>query len=369
MRFNPLAVLRLIPGTGELAMIRSLVVASLFLLAFASPAVAQKWASDMFPVKTHEFGSVARGAKAEYSFEFQNIYKEDIHVASVRASCGCTTPTIVKDTLKSWEKGAIHAKFNTGLFLGQKGATVTVVIDRPFYAEVQLQVSGFIRSDVVFDPGVVNLGQVDQGASGESKVKITYAGRNNWTITDIQSANSNFEVELSEPTRNNGNVSYFMTVRLKNSTPVGFINDQLTLVTDDVRNQMIPISVEGKVQPALDISPTSVLLGTLESGQSVTKQLVVKSKQKCKITQVKSEHPGFEFKMLNTSDEPKTIHLIPVTFTANSQPGQFSAKIKIDTDLGFSAECNATGTVKSAEVTEGSTTKTPAETTTAKLPE
>ena len=223
-------------------MFRSLAISCVCVLACSTPAAAQKWASDMFAVRTHEFGSVARGAKVEYAFELQNLYKEDVHIASVRASCGCTTPSIVKDTLKSWEKGGILTKFNTGHFLGQRGATVTVVIDRPFYAEVQLQVAGFIRNDVVFDPGVVNLGQVDQGAAGESKVKINYTGRNNWSITDVQSANSNFEVELSDATRSSGNVFYTMTVRLKNTTPVGFINDQLTLVTDDSHNQMIPSS-------------------------------------------------------------------------------------------------------------------------------
>ena len=160
-----------------------------------------------------------------------------------------------------------------------------------------------------------------------------------------------------------------MTVRLKNSTPVGFINDQLTLVTDDARNQMIPISVEGRVQSVLDVSPASILVGAVEPGQSVDKQLVVKAKQKFRITQVNSSYPGFEFKMPE-SEEAKTLHLIPVVFTAGTTAGQFSAKIKIDTDLGFSAECVATGSVKSTEVTEGGSSATaPAEVTTAKLPQ
>jgi Protein of unknown function (DUF1573) len=348
-------------------MVRSLVVCLLLLPTLFSTAHAQQWAADMFPVKTYAFGSVARGAKAEHLFEFQNMYKEDVHIASVRASCGCTTPTILKDTLKSWEKGAIKAKFNTDLFLGQRGATITVVIDKPYYAEVQLRVDGFIRSDVVFDPGVVNIGQVEQGVGGEAKVKVLYAGRQNWSIVDVQSANSNFEVELSDAVRSQNLVNYTMTVRLKSDTPPGFVNDQLTLVTDDVSNKMIPINVEGRVVSALEVSPASVLVGNLEPGQSVTKQLVVRSKNAFSIKDIKCEHDCFDFKM-PPDGEAKNLHLIPMTFTASDTPGQFNVKIRIETDKGFSCECSATGSIKPAEITDGPKPTPPVETSTAKLP-
>jgi Protein of unknown function (DUF1573) len=330
-------------------MIRSLILAGCCFAVLATSAEAQQWATSMFPVKTHEFGSVAKGAKAEYHFEFTNLYKEDIHIASVRASCGCTTPSITKDLVKTWEKSSIVAKFNTGTYLGQRGATVTVVIDKPFYAEVQLQVSGFIRSDVVFDPGLVNLGQLEQGSGGEAKVKVHYAGRNNWSILDVQSANPNFEVELSDPTRTTGQVVYHMTVRLKPTAPVGSFTDQLTLVTDDLQNKSIPISVEGRVRSSLDISPASLMVNALEPGMTFTKPIIVQSKQKFRVTKVTSSLPGFEFKVPENSDA-KTLHVIPMTFTAGGTPGDYTAKIKIETDLGFSAECNATGTIKPVNV-------------------
>jgi hypothetical protein len=333
----------------------------LVIAALPSAAFAQQWAQKMFPETKHEFGTVARGAKAEYEFEIENVFKEDVHIASVRSSCGCTTPSITKNTLKTYEKGAILAKFNTSSFLGHRSATITVTIDKPFYAEVQLQVAGFIRSDVVFEPGVINLGQMEQGAGGEAQVKVTYAGRENWNITDVRSGNSNFEVELSEPTRGRGQVIYTMTVRLKPDAPVGHINDQLTLVSDDVRNETIPLQVEGRVMSVLDVSPAALLIGAVDPGQKVTKQLVVKSKHKFKVTDVKCAGDSFQFK-LPASDQAKTLHLIPVTFTAGNEPGQFSTKICIETDLGYKCECVASGNVRGDEPGEG------VRTTTARVP-
>jgi hypothetical protein len=102
----------------------------------------------MFPATSHDFGVVARGSKAEYAFIFENLYVENVHIASVLASCSCTTPEIKTPTLKTHEKGVVLAKYNTSGFIGTKGATVTVTIDKPFPAEVQLQVRGTVRGDV-----------------------------------------------------------------------------------------------------------------------------------------------------------------------------------------------------------------------------
>ena len=164
-------------------MIRRILIVTA-LLTIAGPTQATEWAKKLFTEYRHEFGTVARAAKVEHVFEMTNPFKETIHIAAVRASCGCSTPTIMKDTLKTWEKGGIHVRYNTRTFTGKKGATITVVIDRPYYAEVQLNVNGYIRSDVVFQPGVVNFGSIDQGVAKAQRVTVNYAGRTtgrSWT--------------------------------------------------------------------------------------------------------------------------------------------------------------------------------------------
>jgi hypothetical protein len=105
-----------------------------------SPCSAQEWADKMFTARSYDFGNIARGAKAEFAFELTDLYLEDVHIASVRASCGCTTPRIEKDTLKTYEKGAVIAHINSDRLLGNQGSTITVTIDKPQYAQVQLHV-------------------------------------------------------------------------------------------------------------------------------------------------------------------------------------------------------------------------------------
>lgn len=333
-------------------MIRHLVTALLLVATAAPLASAKEWAQKMFKLTRHDFGHVAHGSKSAFAFEVTNLYEEDVHIADVRTSCGCTTPTVTKNTLKSWEKGAILATLNTQSFSGQRSATITVVIDKPYYAEVQLVVTANIHTDVEFQPGAVSFGNVDQGAAAEKEVLVTYYGRNTWQIRDVQSANQNLEVELGEPIRQPDRVTYKMVVRLKDSAPAGYLSDSLTLITSDSRLPSVSVSVEGQVVSPLTVSPASLFVGVLKPGQSVTKQLVVRAKKPFKITSIDGDSDALTFK---PTTDAKPVHLVPVTFTAGKEAGEFEQKIEIQTDLasGGKVTCVVRGSIDTGEAAGG----------------
>jgi hypothetical protein len=323
-------------------------------------AEGREWAQKMFQTTSHDFGHVARGAKAEFAFEVTNLYEEEVHIAEVRTSCGCTTPTITKQTLKTWEKGAIVATLNTRSFVGQRSSTLTVVIDRPYYAEVYLTISGYIHADVDFQPGVVSFGDVDQGAVAEQEIAVTYRGRANWQIVDVRSANTHLEVELSEPRRQVGLVSYRMLVRLKEDAPAGLLQDQLTLVTSDPRMPTVSLPVEGRVVPPLTLSPSPLLLGNLAPGQAVTRQVVLTGKQPFRVLEATADLPSIQVRL--PGDVAKKVHILPVSVTAPQQPGEFRGTLTIQTDLPQvpQVQCPLRGTVRQdsptaakAHVTDG----------------
>src|SRR5262245_62123453 len=327
-------------------MLRSVSLAIVALALLPAAVSAKEWAQKMFQATSHDFGHVARGAKAEFAFELQNVYEEDIHIADVRTSCGCTLPTITKPTLKTWEKGSIVATLNTRSFVGQRNSTLTVVIDKPFYAEVQLTIAGYIHSDVDFQPGVVALGDIEQGRSSEQAVTVTYRGPYNWQIADVRSANTHLEVELADAVRQPGVVSYKMVVRLKPDAPAGTLQDQLTLVTNDQRMPTVVLPVEGRVTPPLQINPLPLMFGSLAPGQSATKQLVLTGKHPFRVLSMASNDDAVQFK--TAPDVTKKVHVIPVTVTAPNQPGEFIYTLTIDTDLAGASRalCPIRGAVR-----------------------
>jgi hypothetical protein len=287
----------------------------------------------MFETTRHDFGSVARGAKTEFEFVVKNIYLEDVHIAGVRTSCSCTRASIKNPLLKTYDEGAIVANINTPLFRGQKPATITVVFDRPRYAEVQLQSNVFIRSDVAIEPGVVALGTVDQGSPADQTVSVARTGRSDWQILEVRSTNPHVTGQAVQTRRDRGQVSYELSVRLDDAAPAGYLRDHLVLVTNDRLSPEVPVPVEGLVQSAVTVSPASLFMGVVAPGQKVTKQLVVRGKKPFRIKSVHCEDGSFEVSA-PTDQEPKAMYLLPVTFVADGAPGKVLEKIQIETDLG-----------------------------------
>lgn len=321
---------------GSVTFYKSLLVAGTLALAVApfDAAVAQEWATKMFSATSHNFGTVAKGSKTEFRFVFRNIYKEDLHVVGVRTSCGCTSPEVTVRDLKTHETGEVIAKFNTRTFLGQHGATLTVTFDKPYFAEVQLRIAGNIRGDVTFDPPFVDLGNVDLGKGAERSVRVTHVGSTPWEIKDVRSANANFEVSLSKPTHAANQSSYDLTVRLKPEAAAGYVNGQLILVTNDQRAAQIPMDVEGRIVAEVTVSPQLLALGTVQSGASVTKNIVVRANRPFCVTGVSCSDGCLTCEPKTTA---ATVHILPVTFAAGSMSGKVERQLKISTDLGEGA--------------------------------
>lgn len=315
-----------------------------WLFCGAAEAVAENGTRPRFSETSHDFGTVARGAATEHLFWFTNTSRYDVHVRGVRTSCGCTTPSVVHSTVKSGEQGAIRAVFNTRSFTGQRGATITVVFDRPYYSEAQLQVRGFIRCDVVFTPGRVDFGTVRQGECAERVIDLQYAGRNDWQVTQIRVPDSCLSVEKRETRRGAGRVGYELVVRLAGEAPAGVLDTELVLETNESRGNRVPLAVTGQIVPPLSVSPALLYLGSVQCGQQVTTRLVVRAAEAFQITAIECDDPRFRFEVGNCA---KTLHLIPVTFQAGDAPGQVAAKIRVCTDFsgGKTADLTASGTI------------------------
>lgn len=297
----------------------------------AATVQAQDWAREMFEVTNHDFGSVARGAKAEYLFVLTNNLVADVHIASVRSSCGCTTPRIETPLLKTYEKGAILAHLNSGSYLGHRAATLTVTFDQPAYAEVQLQIKAVVHEDVLMEPSSIELGSIEEGSPAEGKVTVYRAGVPGWQISEVKWTNPQLAGQVVEVSRQGSQVWYELRVRLSEKASPGYIKDHVLLVTNDPRAPEIPVLVEGQVQSKVIVSPASLFLGIIRPGGKVTKQLVVRAKQPFRITSVSGDPAAFEFPPLGK--EAKLLHLVPVTFVAGSEWGKVVRSIRIQTDL------------------------------------
>lgn len=329
-------------------MSRILVVLTVMVL-LPSLATAQSWTEKMFAETSHDFGTVGRGAEAEFAFEFTNLYEEDVHVSAVKTSCGCTTPVITDELVETHERSSIVARFNTLTFTGQKNAVITVVFDQPYYAEQQLLIKGHIRTDVTFDPPQVQFGQLRDPSKADRTITVQHIGRSDWTIRDVRSESDYYQVKLGKPVRKGTTVTYQLNVQLDKETPPGELNQPLMLVTDDSDLGQLTLGVSGRVLPALTVSPTSLSFGVVNGGASESRRVVVRADEPFRLQKAESDDPRVKCEF---DAEAKKLHFINVTFAppTDADAQKLLESIKIETDLkgGRSASIMVTGEVQDA---------------------
>jgi hypothetical protein len=321
---------------------------AVILLSASTLPAQEDWARKLFATTEHDFGSVARGAKAEYSFEITNIYQPDVHILSVRSSCGCTTPSVENDkrTLKTYEKTAILAHLNSDTHIGQRAATLTVTFDQPYYAEVQLQIRALVHTNFLMEPASLRFGTVQQGKPAEAKVRLYRADFGNWQIGGVHLSDPNLRGEVTPVARQGSQVWYDLKVTLAPTAPAGYITDHAVLTSNDPSMRQIPIQVEGQIRPNVAVSPSDIFLGVVHVGEKVTKRLVVRADKPFRITSITGDKGAFEIP--KPPSDLNSVHIVPVTFVAQDEVGKVVKTIHIETDIG-GAKATSYAVVNEAE--------------------
>lgn len=308
-------------------------VTCLFASLLAAESHAQQWAQKMFKELSHDFGDVTKGERPVHRFEIQNIYKEDIRIASVVSSCGCTTVSATKNVLKMWEKGEIVCQFNSPAFDGFKQATVTVRFSRPFVGEVQLNIKGNIVAGLNVKPRSIDFGEVSTENLPEQTVQLTSAGNPNFRVVDIKSTFSHIKVQLKEQQRQANLVSYQLTTSLKPDVPPGFTQGELYVVVQEgnVRRE-VPISFTARVRTdsSIQLSPAILTLNGIKPGQEVKKKVIVKGSEPFRIVDVTCHSRAFRVK---AGKEAKKIHFVEVIYTGEDEPGKHECELSFYTDI------------------------------------
>jgi Protein of unknown function (DUF1573) len=302
-------------------------------IGWAWPIAAADWTDAVFPERSHDFGTVARGSKVRHSFKLVNTTNQEIHIASWTTKCGCTDVRIGARDIPPGTQTVIDAAIDTTRFTGYKPSGVTIVLDRPSAVSVDLNFSCFIRSDVTLNPGQVDFGVTNRSTRPKLELTLTYAGgQADWAVSEMKTISDHIVAELREQNRSpGGQVTYLLTATLKPSAPIGFFKDEITLKTNDPNSPRIPVSVSALVQSNVTVSPSVINFGTIKAGQTLQKTVLVRSSQPFKLTEIKPSQPDMTFPAVG--DQPKGLHTVALTFKAPTKLGPYNATIEFETSL------------------------------------
>jgi Protein of unknown function (DUF1573) len=315
---------------------RSYLLILCLLLGFSSAtgARASDWISSVFPDRTHNFGSVARGSKVRHSFPVVNRSNSEVHIASWRPKCGCTDVKVGARVIPPGTQTTIEATIDTTRFQGPKDSGLTLIIDRPTYIEVDLNLSCFIRGDVTLSPGQFDFGTVRRSDKLPSAVlTLTHnGGRTDWEIAEMKTQTARVKAVAQRLNQSAGGlVQWTITATLQAGITNGYFKDEITLITNDAPAQTIPISVVANVQSAVSVSPSIINFGPIRAGQSVSKAVHVRSSAPFSLTKLEGNRA--ELRAVEPQPGSLPTHTVNVTIQAPASPGPFYGVVTIESDL------------------------------------
>lgn len=281
--------------------------------------------------KTVDFGVVPRASKQEFTFELSNPLEGELRILSANTSCGCTKTEVLTPQVGPGETGRVLAKFDTVGFAGDRGASINIrVLDVQTnqIGEVQVQVKGQIRQDVVFSPAEINFSDVAPGESATRLARLYYAGNPDWKIISVKSTNPNISARATEVGREPAKrkIIYDLEVTLDPDQPAGTLSDQLVIVTNEPTRSEVRVNVLGNIKRS--IQAADIALGAIPPGESLQRKLIVRGDEPFSIESIAADDSRLSF---SPQAGARKLHVVPYTVDV-SNPGNIETTIHVRTD-------------------------------------
>lgn len=322
-----------------------------FGLALLIPTVAaaqasNDWAQGMFDSLSHDFGVVARGTEVRHRFKITNSSFEDVHIANVAASCGCTTAKVNTGCLKRNSATFVEVSVDTNRFQRQKESTVTVSFDRPRKATVSLEVKAYIRPDIVVTPSSINFGAVPHGKRHARTISVAYAGRPDWKIDQLMTSDERIRVHAVERHRAKEKVEYDIVVALRAEVPIGMLRGEVIVISNEENGPRFPIPFEASIEADFTVTPSIVQMGTVAPGAEITKTVVVRGPEPFAVKRIECHSKPEALKPPALDESAARVHVLQLTFIAPCACGEFSQDFVLSLSNGAVLEFKSCGSVE-----------------------
>ena len=299
----------------------------LMALGTSGAASAATWADSMFEELSKDFGSVPRGPTLTHPFHLTNKTQQTVHIAGVRVSCGCTSASALQNELAPGQGTAIVAEMDTRKFTGLKAVTIFVQFDQPSWEEARLWVQANSRDDVTITPEALAFGQTKRGSSPSASVTVAFLGNGQLKVTEARCESNYVQTTLKELRRDDNEVSYQVTGRIRPDTPVGKWYTDIWLTTDNETTSKVRVPLTVEIVSPLSMSPGGVVLGQIKAGGQAERRVIVRGVQPFRIVAIKGTDNLVSVRDSTTASKP--VHVLTVT-VKSPKAGEFNRPIDVD---------------------------------------
>jgi hypothetical protein len=298
-------------------------------LLTAAGSAHASWADNLFDEHVKDFGSVPHGTVAVHPFRLVNNTSAALRISNVRVYCGCTAARAVQTYLAPGQETAILAQMDTRRFYNTKTVTIFVQFDQPRFEEVRLAVTANSRDDLSLSPDTINFGKVKRGTPASAETTVTFQGGST-QITEATSDSNYLTPEFKQIRRDNGEIVYQVTARMRPDAPAGKWYSDVWLTTNNPAMPRVRVPLAMEIESPLSISPATVVLGQIKAGEESDRKVVLRGAKPFRIMSILGTDDQVRVRETNT--EAKTVHVLTVTLHPTAA-GPLSRVLHVRTDL------------------------------------
>ncbi|RMG20608.1 MAG: DUF1573 domain-containing protein [Bacteroidetes bacterium] len=226
-----------------------------------------------FNEMTHDFGTIKQGDPAEFVFKFTNTSKEILQLTQVKASCGCTTPSWTRDSVKPGAEGEISVKYNTNR-VGPFTKSVTVTY-HPDKKPVVLYIRGKVEptepavpaisykevvGGLAFDKLSTNIGTMDSDKEIKQVFQVKNISPIKIDFTDRFEVGPMFRVDIDRTSLTPGQTATItVSVLGRAFKEGGTFDEQIKLYTTEQEDAAKVLRITGNIHKVLSAEEKAAL--------------------------------------------------------------------------------------------------------------
>jgi len=291
-----------------------------------------------FEKTVHNFGELDIGQKGECEFQFKNTGSGLLKIGRIKATCGCTVPTLAKKQYQPGERGVIKITYSGQSKPGSVAKNIYVNTDDTENPKVKLTIKAKVVSLLEALPSKLHLStQKENAAAPDITIRSKDGGA--FAITGFTSTNNVISIEF-DPNTSAGDFVLKPKVDMQKLREHRHGTIKIKLSHPKQRS----VDIHYEILSRFQVQPSRLLLSNLEPGKSQTKQILIKSTngEPFKIDSISSKK-GYA-KVVSQQPSSEGIELT-VQVTAPPKKGQSihfrdTLEIKIKDDETITVRCN-----------------------------
>ncbi len=147
-----------------------------------------------FAKTTHDFGVIGDAQDYYTTFSFTNTGTGTLVISEVKATCGCTVPTLAKTAYAPGESATLNVTFDPSGKAGLQSKFISVISNAQKQSVTKLAIRADVRPLVDYN-FFLRFGEIELGQQHTRRVELRYSDPD-LEITDLFVTNPHFSVKL-----------------------------------------------------------------------------------------------------------------------------------------------------------------------------